>query len=309
MPLTHEIRDRESWVRVFLDERFRELNGWVRGIGGKLKSIRTEVPLRCGAASARTVGKALDFRLRLHFGWRPGESDALAVGMRLAARGGGGAKGRLGRRRDAMNAILSGPVPDDGAALAATSVVLAWIDDLYRGNGWSDGMVRVADLAERGRVATWDECAAEVDAGIASEVCSLMEPAVREFGTARAICGPEFAGSAAVGGADADMVVDGCLYEVKTTVAPRDRLLFSARQLLGYVLLDWRDEYGLERAGFYFSRQGRRMSWPLGQLIARTTGEPEASVAALRADFRACAEEQMRDQQDARPRRGEGLRP
>lgn len=121
---------------------------------------------------------------------------------------------------------------------------------------------------------------------------------------ANAVYGPEFAGSADVDGADADLIVSGCLYDVKTTVNPRDRLAATVRQLVGYVLLDWKDEYNLQHAGFYYSRQGRRMSWPLKNIIEEITGDPKATLGGLREDFREVARSSQCEATDVRtPRR------
>lgn len=128
---------------------------------------------------------------------------------------------------------------------------------------------------------------------MADEIAALMAVARHEFPAEKAggtICGPEFAESGHLGGADADLIVDGCLWDVKTTINPTDRLLRSIRQLLGYVLLDWGNEFRMERAGFYFARQGTRMCWPLDRLIEEATGEPNATLAGLRGNFRLMAE-------------------
>ncbi|HEU5378838.1 MAG TPA: hypothetical protein VFV38_25725, partial [Ktedonobacteraceae bacterium] len=95
---------------------------------------------------------------------------------------------------------------------------------------------------------------------------------------------PTFAGSTDVGGADADMIVDGCLIDIKTTkqskVDPR-----WLRQLAGYLLLDYRDEYHLHSVGLYLARHGVFLSWPVEYFIQTLTGDPEISVTALRQEF------------------------
>ena len=70
---------------------------------------------------------------------------------------------------------------------------------------------------------------------------------------------PVFAGARDVGGADGDLIVDGCLWDIKTTIqrAQGKWLL----QLLGYALLDYDDEYAIGHAGFLFPRQGACVRW------------------------------------------------
>ncbi len=50
---------------------------------------------------------------------------------------------------------------------------------------------------------------------------------------------PIFAGSHDVNGADADLIVDGCLIDIKTTIDPTRLDREWVYQLLGYVLLDY----------------------------------------------------------------------
>ena len=92
------------------------------------------------------------------------------------------------------------------------------------------------------------------------------------------------------------MILDGRLYDVKTTLEPRRDLPFRVRQLVGYCLLDctdatvsWTAPFALEAVGFYFSRQAKWISWPLPELIRRTTGDAGATLERIRGEFRARA--------------------
>lgn len=152
-------------------------------------------------------------------------------------------------------------------------------------------MVEVVRAATKGEAHGWEDFTAGVDERMSNEVAALMsltlEAGVPE---GKAVCGPVFAGSQWVAGADADLIVDGCLYDVKTRVDPRKGLPAYLRQLIGYALLDWDDRYGLKSAGFYFARQGKWMSWPLSYLLRQTTGRSSATLLELRKDFRRYAE-------------------
>ena len=57
MSLTAKLRDRESWARRFLDERFSLLGRFVRHIGGDVKSLLAKVAPRSnsGVANARSA--------------------------------------------------------------------------------------------------------------------------------------------------------------------------------------------------------------------------------------------------------------
>lgn len=79
---------------------------------------------------------------------------------------------------------------------------------------------------------------------------------------------PTFEGSADIGGADADLIVNHCLIDIKTTVDPRvqNRIIY---QLMAYVLLDYNNECRLREVGLYFSRQGITIRWSLESLLDR----------------------------------------
>lgn len=119
---------------------------------------------------------------------------------------------------------------------------------------------------------------ASVDEDVALEVSALYRIAQDRLPARGAICGPSFAGSRAVGGADADLIVGNCLYDIKTRVKPRESLVDDLRQLIGYALLDWDNEY---------ARQAVYVTWPLSPLIAECAGHSSADLGTLRARFRA----------------------
>jgi hypothetical protein len=101
-----------------------------------------------------------------------------------------------------------------------------------------------------------------------------------------AVLNPIFYGSRLVEGADADLVVDGCLIEVKASGRSELRTEWL-RQLAGYLLLDLDDTYRITSLGIYMARQGMLLTWPVEQFISKLTGDSMTTLAALRQDFRA----------------------
>lgn len=97
---------------------------------------------------------------------------------------------------------------------------------------------------------------------------------------------PTFAGSPDVGGADADMVVGGCLIDMKATIQPKldPEHLY---QLAGYLLLDYTDRYHINAVGIYMVRQGVLFTWPVSEFLRQLTGNDTATVESLRQEFRA----------------------
>lgn len=100
---------------------------------------------------------------------------------------------------------------------------------------------------------------------------------------------PTFAGSKLVGGADADVVADGLLIDVKATVDPRRAKPQDLLQLLGYALLDFDDEYDIDAVGIFLARSGRLISWPLAEVLT-LLGGAGATVGELREALRSALE-------------------
>ncbi len=95
---------------------------------------------------------------------------------------------------------------------------------------------------------------------------------------------PTFDGSLDIGGADADMVVDGMLIDIKTTIAQKIKPDWLG-QLLGYVLLDYSDHHRINAIGLYMARQGILFQWDLeGAMRGLCPGEPP-SIEGLRNEF------------------------
>jgi hypothetical protein len=69
------------------------------------------------------------------------------------------------------------------------------------------------------------------------------------------VLGPTFDGSTDVGGADADLIVDGVLIDFKSTTKCKLTSVIL-RQLIGYWLLDYSDRYAVKRVGVFFPRYG-----------------------------------------------------
>lgn len=286
MSLTGELRRGDSWVNGYFKDRFPAVVDFVKLEGGTVKSLDTRVRSE-SPDTARLVGTAFDYRLRMHFEPDFAASEELLLGIVMLQSTGSGLGTEIDRRWADTTVDLLACLPTGDDALAArAAVALAWLDWGSRSQGkWSDGL---RDIAKRDGVPDWKQYTATVDDGIADEVAEIMR-LTRPPRAESAECGPSFIGSAFVGGADADLTLDGCLYEVKTSMTPRRNLPFNLRQLIGYALLDWNDELGLKRVGFYFSRQGKWISWELADVIRRTTGNPTATLKGLREQFRSVA--------------------
>jgi hypothetical protein len=83
------------------------------------------------------------------------------------------------------------------------------------------------------------------------------------------VCGPVFAGSGDIGGADADYILDGLLLDCKATKDPRRLGREEIYQLAGYLLLDYDDQFGIDQVGLYLSRQGGLITWDAADFLRR----------------------------------------
>ncbi|WP_435191804.1 hypothetical protein [Streptomyces sp. bgisy126] len=97
------------------------------------------------------------------------------------------------------------------------------------------------------------------------------------------IPGPTFPGAGVT--ADADLIADGLLIDFKSTRNPRRLPQADAWQLLGYLLLDYRDRYTIDTVGLYLTRSGVLATWPVEEYLA-LLGTCRRDLAELRAVFR-----------------------
>lgn len=154
------------------------------------------------------------------------------------------------------------------------AVILAWFEGIFRGHefpkpfkDWLEADKPVDDLFKVLPLAT------------VSDITSLAEnipvawKGIDIAGLAWAgkyIPNPVFAGSGDVGGADADWIIDGVLYDCKCTRKRYNAFTIDHLwQVLGYVLLDYSDEYNLFGIGWYFARQRKRLFITLEEAIAK----------------------------------------
>jgi len=90
---------------------------------------------------------------------------------------------------------------------------------------------------------------------------------------------PTFTGSMDVGGADAFMIYNGVVWDVKCTKKSAPMTEELLLQQLAYVLLDYDDEYNLHSVGWYFARQRKTIVLPISKLVR--------DVKTLRNELRA----------------------
>lgn len=303
MSLTNELKKSKSPVNRFFKDRFPGVVEFAQREGVAVKKLKTRIPVQT-KATAPLVGTAFDYRLRMHLECDLTKSSVLSKGiLKLLERGSGLGEAVDQRWGDATRALFSALPAPNPDLMARASVVLAWLDWGFRSEGkWSDGLRAVARSCAEAGEPDWESYTRTISDPVANEVAAIMR--ITKLPSAKSvICGTSFSGSVFVGGADADLILDGRLYDVKCTLKPREDLPYNVRQLIGYALLDWNDAYDLGEVGFYFARQGKWISWPLPDLIQQTTGDGTATLAGVRKEFEAVA---LQRSPLAAPRRARG---
>ncbi len=171
--------------------------------------------------------------------------------------------------------------------LARHCVVLALFEQVYRAGLWPG-----SPLARVGRGTVSDLLAVPEQSWV-DDVCASSWGFHDELGellSHQATLNPHFDGSGDVGGADADLIIDDCLIDVKTTSSASYNTMWL-RQLMGYVLLDYSDRHHIGSLGLYLARRRLFVRWPLGELMVTMAGSMCPPVGELRRQFRQVAEE------------------
>ncbi|MBT2454809.1 hypothetical protein [Streptomyces sp. ISL-86] len=177
--------------------------------------------------------------------------------------------------------------------LSRLCFVAAYFEDVFR----SGQVRRFSPLATADGATGLGRLCAGVREYVVEDLARQMELAEGPFKDFRwlpdqaRVCGPSFAGSTDIGGADADFILAGLLLDCKATTRPQRLGREEIYQLAGYLLLDYDDRYGIDQVGLYLSRQGHLISWHVNEFLARlgaTAGLPKLRDH-LRRHLRACA--------------------
>lgn len=170
----------------------------------------------------------------------------------------------------------------DEELLARYCVVLSRFEQIFRMGGDPNSL-----LFALGPEPTVSELLAIAEDSWIEDLCSmswLFYDRCNDLLSGDVVLNPIFTGSTDIGGGDADLIVNGCLIDIKATVNPKvskDWLY----QLIGYSLLDYNDEFGIQKVGIYFTRQGILLQWFLQDLIEDLSGGPSLGLPELRKQF------------------------
>jgi hypothetical protein len=327
--LTRQLNDRASPIARYLRARFPNTRDLQRRYREAIAHAAPLTPKDGAEVAYGTIGGALDWRLRFLFTPRPDLTLAFVGAVRLNETRRrlllellGAVGGRLQLWPDPSHAEADPPLPPDvpGPAgleeerLVRCCFALTLYTEVFRA-----GLLPGSRLLTLDRTATLEDLLALASEAEVADVLALADAARRELAPAVAArgeplhLGPTFAGSRDVGGADADVIAGGLLLEWKATLGPRRQSdgrrycsldLITLQQLLGYLLLDYQDEYAIDTLGLYAARYAYLVTWPAADLLAELADDP-VDLAELRAGFQDAAK-RTAPRPNHRPEQGRG---
>lgn len=329
MSLTSHLKDTHSPIRAFLRDRFPNTREVVKDCRSRLVGIETILP---PASAARypydLIGMAIDYRLRFYFAETPlrdlvayrGLADVEMVGCRLSL---ASADDQIAMLKRGVGIVDLGdfvlervPLADLSPVqcrlarsaeelLARYCIVLSLYEMIFRSGGRVPEALRLQSTTSPFVPTPIDDLLAIPQPHWLDDLCTLSW-AFYDDNTdlleRPVILNPTFDGSASVGGADADMIVDDCLVDVKLTIDSGLRKLGDwLYQLLGYTLLDYSDTYGIRSVALYLPRQRAWFRWSIEDLIdklsdhdssipSQSNDETGTALGNLRAEFRRVVE-------------------
>lgn len=287
MSLTSRLDVAGDPIRVFMRDRFPHTKGLIqdiRAVSADDATIRPE-----GTVPWPLLGHAIDFRIRGYFApvtftegtilglinsWDVRLIDPMVIEDIITELDGYAASLASPGRRLGVK---------DERWLARFCLVLAMCEVFYRSRH-SDEHLLALDPDDLSATGLLDLAQDEwID-----DLCALSW-AFHDVSThdlrSPVTLNPTFAGSADVGGADADLIMDGCLTEIKATIDPKKNRPKWLYQLLGYLLLDYRDEYRIRCLGFYLARQRRYIHWTVEDFLTVLSGGSIPPLDVLRSEF------------------------
>lgn len=311
---TNDLKTSGTEIRGFFEHFFPNLSAARASLRSAVAGAETLEPAERAGYPWGTVGVAIDYRLRFSFpvaaslparwdDWaaNPEMPFALLVGDPSLPK-------PLVAEYGASNEILGRPSPwlraagqffgELGLFLRETRPHKAELDDraeerlcrfcfalgLYDEVARSRGAWSGTPLLGLGAGATTEDLLALCPREAAADLVTMagaFHRSQEELLKGKAVLNPGFSG-----GGDGDLVVDDCYIDFKTARDPKKPSPSQwPWELLGYVLLDTADRYGIRRAGLYLARQSRLVTWSVEDLagVLASEGQPPMPLAEARS--------------------------
>ncbi|MGK4586107.1 hypothetical protein [Kitasatospora sp. HPMI-4] len=279
MSLTSELRRPDSPISRFFARELPGVAELAARYGHWAGQLRRPLrPRHQGEIAWPMLGHTIDHRIRISLGSAYGPPIRIGVDAFAGSRPAGPppeASAAIHRAGQQMIAeltthtstpplALAGP---EGERLVRLCFLASHFEAVFR-SGKVEGL-----LAEASAASTLDSLLEAVPpyalADIDAQLQLAADPEALGWLPGRQVaCGPVFAGSAHVGGADADFVTGGELIDCKATVKPTNIGIRELYQLAGYLLLDYDDQHRIRVLSLYLARQGALIGWSTDEFLA-----------------------------------------
>ncbi len=289
MSLSSHLEDKNSPVRQFVRAAFGDVVSILaRDARQQLKTATTVQPETSVGYAYSTIGTAVDYRLRYYFAVTPHEEFVAYRGAAYLAHFIPNFIDLAQEFFERLTGVITSisPVGKRLAELEEHTInrycyVLALLEQLTRSfRTWdSSALFKHRTLNE------WLDIPNSQEIADLSELSWLFYEKHHRLLSFPHVLNPTFEGSSDVDGADADLIVNNLLVELKTTTRPTEKTSEALYQLLGYALLDYVDEYQINAVGLYMVRQGLLLQWNLETILSGTP----SNLNELRSQFQEVA--------------------
>jgi hypothetical protein len=289
MSLTSHLDDAASPVGQFIKQRFASTKNLTSVANQQLKTATTLRPAASeGTYPYATLGTVIDYRLRYAFAITPYQHLVAWQGARLLANDAYTVEiiqkffTRLATTVQTMQPVGRILATPDELLLCRYCYVLSLFEQVFRN---STRTLQNSPLIPMKR--SVEDLLAIPQELCLDDVANIFHLFYERYNTLLLKphnLNPIFAGSLDVGGADGDLIVDGCLIDIKATI--NAKLAASHLfQLAGYLLLDYDDKLHITSVGIYMARQGMLFTWPVNEFVRQLTGS-SVTMEQLRREFR-----------------------
>jgi hypothetical protein len=316
--MTQQLRDHTSPISAFMSETFPTTRPLREDFRRQLEGALTIRPSdAAGPPPHATIGLAIDYRI----GYYIRETFTRKLGAFDGARYMCGVRGRLGdpwseevfrpvaphipfvrypipklasdffdRLEDLLHRLR--PVgrriaPEDELELCRYCYVLALLDVRLSSLIRDDGILQRSPLATLAPGATVDDLLGLANPEWVKDMARMSWLFYERHANIlrqKVHVHPNIIQNHGLVGAEPDLLLNGCVVDIKTTVSPELPTLWLY-QVLAYVLTDTTDGWHIGGAGFYLARQGRFVRWPLNRLLPTVTGSDSVALPVLREQF------------------------
>ncbi len=287
-----------SPLRKFFADHFPNTRELVSSLNGELATNAPSISDSLSSADVSVIGTAFDYRARLYFQPLDLERVTARRGVRMVqihlsqktrgtlAHDVFAHVGQILQQHAAPARLL---LADDEDHVNGCCLLLAYFEQFFRALFPPDSSPLFRALvASKKPDEVWRRVCTPV---LLQDLRQLSSRFYKRWENAFAkpvTLNPTFAGSTLVGGADADIIVDGTLIEFKTSRQARPVDRDHLWQLLGYVLLDFEDVYNIHAIGFDFVRHNVTRSWRVDELTGALAGSHRPIAEWRRQTERVC---------------------